>query len=159
MNAADVIDLTDQLDAIRARYPEYGNHPESSREAAALWGHPHHNEAGVIDATEVLQIELESQKRWIAEIRLARTPNGCYAMDTEYSYPNGGGAAAPSVWNRHMYQTRESAVGSGFDQLIKRFEGVRNWHRDDSHAEAVLAQRMIDRLLTLKSGTRQMTLP
>src|ERR1700678_3083014 len=97
MNSADIIDLSEQLAEIRSRYPEYGHQPDMIREQAALWGNPIHNDCGVLETTEILQIELEGQKRWDAEIRLARTPNGRYAMSTSYEYPSGGGSSAPSV--------------------------------------------------------------
>ena len=62
MNSSGIIDLTDQIDEIRSRYPEYGHHPEMVREMAALWGDTPHNEHGVMDSTEQIKVELDGHK-------------------------------------------------------------------------------------------------
>ena len=158
MNPEDIIDQRAQMDEIRFRYPEYGHHPEMVREMAAVWGHPIHNEHGVIETSEIIQIDLEGQKHWNAEIRLARTPNGRYAMSTSYGYPSGGGGSAPGVGDRKAYLTREAAVETGFDELIKSFTSVRDWKGTRPHTEPLIAQKMVEHLQTLKGGTRQMSL-
>jgi hypothetical protein len=158
MNPTDIIDLGEQLNETRSRYPEYGHHPQSSIDAAVLWGHPQYNPHGVIESTEIIKIDLEGQKHWEAEIRLARTPNGNYAMATSYQYPNGGGGSAPSVWDRKAYKAREAAVECAFNELIRGFEGVRDWKGTTSHTEPLIAQKMVEHLQTLKGGTRQMSL-
>jgi hypothetical protein len=158
IDPADIIDLSEQLDEIRSRYPEYGYHPQSSIDAAALRGHPQHNPHGVIEPSEIIKIELQGQKRWWAEIRLARTPDGNYTMSTSFEYPSGGASSAPSVWDRKAYHTREAAMECAFNELIRGFEGARDWKGTTSHSEPVLAQKMVEHLQTLKGGTRQMSL-
>ncbi len=158
MTAGDIIDLKPQQDEIRSRYSEYGHHPEMIEEMAALWGNPPHNEHGVLDPTEHLKIDLQGERRWKAEIRLAHTPNGLYAMSTCYEYPSGGAGSAPGVGDCRAFLTREAAVEAGYNGLIKGFTSVRDWNGTRPHTEPLLAQRMIDHLETLKGGTRQMTL-
>jgi hypothetical protein len=158
MNASDIIDLTDQMNEIRSRYPEYGHHPQMVHEMAALWGNPPHNEHGVLDSTERINVELDGHKQWKAEIRLALTPCGRYAMSTSYDYPSGGAGSAPGVGDHKAYLTREAAVECGFNELIRGFTGVRDWKGTRPHTEPLIAQKMIDHLETLKGGGRQMTL-
>src|ERR1035441_7247833 len=97
MNPADIIDLSEQLAEIRSPYPEDGHQPDMIREQTVLWGNPLHNDCGVLEPTEILQIELEGQKRWDAQIRLARTPNARCAIPSTYEKPRGWGRSAPSV--------------------------------------------------------------
>jgi hypothetical protein len=122
------------------------------REIAALWGHPIHNEPGVIETSEAIQIELEGQKHWKADIRLARTPNGRYVMSTSYGYPSRGGGSAPRVGDREAYLTREAAIETEFNEPIKSFTSVRDWKGTRPHTEPLIAQKMIDHLETLKGG-------
>jgi hypothetical protein len=79
-------------------------------------------------------------------------------MSTRYQSPSSGASSAPSVWNRKAYRTREAAVECAFDELIRGFEGVRDWKGTTSHSEPILAEKMVEHLQTLKGGTRQMSL-
>jgi hypothetical protein len=158
MNTSDIVGLTDQMDEIRSRYPKYGHHPEMVREMAALWGDPPHYEHGVMDSTERVNFELDGHKQTKAEIRLALTPNGRYAMSTSYDYPNGGAGSAPGVGDHKAYLSREAAIEAGVDELIKGFTSVRDWKGTRPHTEPLVAQKMIDHLETLKGGSCPMAL-
>jgi hypothetical protein len=157
VTSPNVTDLTEQQEEIRSRYPEYGHHPAMIREMAALWGDPPHNENGVLETTERLSI-LEGQKQWKAEVRLAQTPSGRYAMSTSHQYPSGGGSSAPGVGDHRAYLSRDAAIEAGYNELIKRFAGVRDWKGTRPHTEPIIAEKMIEHLEKLKGRSNQMTL-
>ena len=57
-----VIDLTEQIDEICSRYPEYWHSDEAVRELQALWGGADCNDCGVFERDETIRIELDGQK-------------------------------------------------------------------------------------------------
>jgi hypothetical protein len=153
-----VIDLTEQIDDICSRYPEYWLSDEAQRELQALWGGADCNDCGVFERDETIVIELHGQKSWYAELRLAVAPNGWHAIATSYWYGQGGGGSSPSVWNRTAYTTRDEAVATGINELIATFEGVRDWKGSAPSNQSALAQRMIEMLKAHLSQSRQLSL-
>jgi hypothetical protein len=153
-----VIDLTEQIDNIRSRYPEYWHSDEAQREVQALWAGADCNDCGVFERDEIILIELDGQKSWYGEVRMAVAPNGWHAIATSYCYAQGGGGSAPSVWTRIAYTTRDEAVAAGIDKLIATFEGVRDWKGSAPANQSALAQRMIETLKAYLSQSRQLSL-
>ena len=85
------IDLSQQLEEIRLKYPEWWRSDEAQRELQALWGNAACNAHGVLQADEEITIDLEPQ--WKASVKIARAPNGWYAFAVSYSYAMGGGSS------------------------------------------------------------------
>ena len=98
-----IIDLSEQIDDICSRYPEYWLSDEAQRELQTLWGGADCNDCGVFERDETIRIDLDGQKSWYGELRIAVAPNGWHAIATSYWYGQGGGGSAPSVWNRTAY--------------------------------------------------------
>lgn len=152
------IDLSGQLDDIRARHPQWWRSEDASFELEQLWGgdcNPH----GVFVNCEVIGIELTGHSQWHGEIRLASTAKGWHAFDTSYSYSIGGKGSCPSVWSRTAYTSRDAALQAGYAQLIREFEGVRDMQGSvvpQNHA--AIATRMIEALRNHRTGARQMML-
>ena len=155
------IDLTEKLDDIRSRYPKYWLSDDAGRELRAVWGNPDSNECndcGVFIGGETIRIELDCQKSWYGEVRIAVAPNGWHAVSTSYWYGQGGGGSAPSVWNRTAYTTRAEALEAGINKLIAAFEGVRDQKGSAPQNQSALAHRMIETLKVHLSQARQLTL-
>jgi hypothetical protein len=89
---------------------------------------------------------------------LARAPNGWHAFSTSYWYGQGGGGYAPSVHCCTAYLTRESALEAGINELIERFEGVRDMKGSVPEGQSALAIRMIEKLKDGLSARRQLAL-
>ena len=153
-----VIDLSDQLDDIRSRYPEYWRSDEAQHEVQALWAGAECNDCGVFERDEIILIELDGQKSWYGEVRMAVAPNGWHAIATSHWYGEGGGGSAPSVWTPIAYTTRDEAVAAGITKLIATFEGVRDWKGSAPANQSSVAQRMIETLKAYLSQSRQLTL-
>ena len=113
-----VIDLSAQLDDIRRRYPEYWNSDEAVRELQTLWGGADCNDCGVFERDETIRIEIDGQKSWYGELRIAVAPNGWHAVSTCYWYGQGGGGSSPSVWNRTACTSSFSAVWRASSSLV-----------------------------------------
>lgn len=153
-----VIDLAGQLDDIRDRHPEWWRSREALRELQALWGDADCNDSGVFERDENIRIELDGQRSWYGEVRIAVAPNGWHAIATSYWYGQGGGGSCPSVWNRIAWTTRDEAVSAGINKLIATFEGVRDCGGSAPHSQADLAQRMIETLKARLTQSRQLSL-
>jgi hypothetical protein len=153
-----IVDLTEQIDDICSRYPEYWRSNEAQRELLGLWSSPVCNDCGVFVRDETILIELGGQRSWYAEIRIAVAPNGWHAVATSHWYGQGGGGSAPSVWNRIAYTTRDEAVTSGIIELVANFEGVRDWQGSAPANQSALAQRMIETLKAYLSPSGQLSL-
>lgn len=153
-----VIDLTEQIDEICGRYPEYWRSDGAQNELLALWGGPDCNDCGVFERDETILIELDSQKSWYAELRIAVAPNGWHAIATSHWYGQGGGGSAPSVWNRIAYTTRDEAVTNGINELVATFEVLRDHKGYAPQNQSAFAQRMIETLKAYMSQTRQLSL-
>jgi len=153
-----IIDLSGQIDDICHRYPEYWHSDEAQRELQTLWGGADCNDCGVFERDETIRINLDGQKSWYAGLRIAVAPNGWHAMATSYWYGQGGGGAAPSIWNRTAYTVHDEAVSAAIDELIARFEGVRDWKGWAPANQSALAERMIETLKSYLSQTRQLSL-
>jgi hypothetical protein len=153
-----VIDLSEKLDDLASRYERYWASDEALRELIALWGNPECNDCGVFERDETIRIELDGNKSWWAEICIATAPNGWHAFSTNYWSANGGGGSAPSVWDRYAYTSRDEAFAAAMDELIAKFEGIRDWTGWAPQNQAQLAQRMIDTLKAYLSQSRQLTL-
>ncbi len=155
-----IIDLSEPIEAIKDRHPEYWRSGEALAELRALWGYGPKddgcNDCGVQARNETIRIELDSQGR--GEIQIARAPNGWHAVSTSYCYGLGGGGSSPSVWDRTAYTTRDEAVAAGINKLIATFEGVRDAKGTHPASQPVMAQRMIDKLKGHLTAARQMTL-
>jgi hypothetical protein len=151
------IDLTEQLDDIRCRYPEYWHSAEAQRELQALWGGAECNDCGVFERDETIRIDLDGTN-WHGEMHLAAAPNGWHAVSTSYWYGQGGGGSSPSVWNTTAYTTRDEAVAAGIYELIAKFEGVRDCKGYAPQNQSALAQRMIETLKAYVSQSRQLSL-
>ena len=94
-----VIDLTEKIDDIRDRYGlRYWASDEALRQLQALWGGADCNDCGVFERDETIRIELDGQRSWYGEVRIAVAPNGWHAMATCWWSAQSGGGAAPSVW-------------------------------------------------------------
>lgn len=152
-----VIDLTEKIDEICRRYPEYWRSDEAMRELLALWGGPDCNDCGVFERDETIRIDLDGAN-WYGEVRLAVAPNGWHAMDTSYWYAQGGGGSSPSVWNRTAYTARDEALAAGINELIAKFEGVRDCKGCAPQNQSALAQRMIETLKACLAQSRQLSL-
>ena len=132
---------------------------EAQRELLALWGNPECNDYGVFERDETIRIELDGNKSWYGEICIAASPNGWHAFSTNWWSGNGRRRfPAPSVWNRHAYTSRDEAFAAAMDELIVKFEGIRDWTGWAPQNQAQLAQRMIDTLKAYLSQSRQLTL-
>jgi hypothetical protein len=153
-----VIDLSEKHDDLACRYERYWASDEAQRELLALWGNPECNDCGVFERDERIRIELDGNKSWYAEIRIAAAPNGWLAFSTNWWSGNGGGGSAPSVWDRYAYTSRDEAVAAATNELIVKFEGIRDWTGWAPQNQAQLAQRMIDTLKADLSHSRQLTL-
>jgi len=153
-----MIDLSEQLDDIRARYPQWWNSDEATRELQALWGNPACNDCGVFSDCERISIALPGNARWNAAVKLSAAPNGWHAFATTYAYPLGGGSSPVSVWNRTAYTTRDEALRAGIDELIRTFEGVRDASGYRPASQSADASRMIEELRNHLSQVRQLTL-
>jgi hypothetical protein len=153
-----VIDLSEQINGICARYPEYWLSDEAQRELQALWGGADCNDCGVFERGETIRVELDCQKSWYGELRIAVAPNGWHAIATSYWYGQGGGGSAPSVWNRIAYTTRDEAVAAGIDELIATFQRVRDAKGWAPANQPALAQSMIENLTAHLSQSRQLSL-
>ncbi|MGH9808304.1 MAG: hypothetical protein ACRD9W_13775, partial [Terriglobia bacterium] len=141
-----VIDLSAQLDDIRARYPDWWHSDDATRELQALWGNPACNDCGVFTDCERITIALPGHAQWNGAVKLAAAPNFWHAFATSYAYPLGGGGYAISVWNRTAYTTRDEALRAGIDELIREFEGVRDAAGYKPASQAADASRMIEQL-------------
>ena len=153
-----VINLSEQLDDIRLRYPEYWNSEEAVRELQALWGCADCNDCGVFERDETIRITLDGQKSWYGELRIAVAPNGWHAVSTSYWYGQGGGGSSPSVWNRTAYTTHDEAVAAGINELITKFESVRECKGYAPSNQSATAERMIETLKAYLSQSRQLSL-
>lgn len=153
-----VIDLTDKLNEIRRRYPEWWRSDEAVSELLGLWGGADCNDCGVFQRDETIRIDLDAQKSWYGEVRIATAPNGWHAFSTCYWYGQGGGGSSPSVWNRFAFTTRDEAFSAGISNLIATFEGVRDWKGSAPSNQSALAERMIETLKAYLSQARQLTL-
>ncbi len=153
-----IIDLSERIDDICRRYPEYWHSDEAQRELQALWGGADCNDCGVFERNETIRIDLDCQKSWYGEIRIAVAPNGWHAIATSYWYGQGGGGSSPSVCNRIAYTTRDEAVAAGIDKLIATFQDVRDWKGWAPSKQSALAQRMIETLKAHLSQSRQLSL-
>ncbi len=153
-----VIDLTEQIDDICSRYPKYWLSDDAQRELQALWGGAECNDCGVFERDETIRIELDCQRSWYGELRIAVAPNGWHAIATSHWYGHGGGGSSPSLWNRTAYTARDEAVAAGINKLIAIFEGVRDCKGYAPQNQSALAQRMIETLKDQLSHSRQLTL-
>lgn len=153
-----IIDLSEKLDDIRRRHsPRPWQSREALEELRTLWGGVTCNECGVMETTETIRIEDEGQRSWFGEIRLATAPNGWFAIEINYSYSLGGGGAAPSVWNKTAFTTREEAVEAGIKRLVVKFSAVRDQINAPS-TQAPIAIRMIAALEGYAASARQLSL-
>lgn len=152
------IDLTDQLDAIRDKYPDWWRKDVAFDELQALWGGTPCNDCGVFNEQEKIDIDLPSDSRWRGTIKITRALNGWYAVATSYKYALGGGTSPISVWNCTAYTTRDEAIEAAALELKRSFEGIRDskGYAPDSQRET--AQRMIEQIETFMRQSRQMTL-
>jgi hypothetical protein len=153
-----VIDLSEQLDDIRTRHPEYWRSDEAQREVQTLWGGANCNDCGVFERDETIRVDLDCQKSWYGELHIAVAPNGWHAISTSHWYGQGGGGSAPSVWNRTAYTTRDEAVAAGIDELIATFQRVRDPKGWAPSNQSALAERMIETPNSYLSQTRQLSL-
>ena len=153
-----VIDLSEQIDDICSRYEEHWHSDEARCELQTLWGGAECNDCGVFERDETIRVDLDGQKSWYGEVRIAVAPNGWHAIATSYWYGQGGGGSAPSVWSRTAYTTRDEAVAAGIAKLIVIFEGVRDCKGWAPANQSSLAERMIETLKDYLSQSRQLSL-
>ena len=153
-----MIDLSAQLDDIRARYPDWWRSDEATRELQAVWAHPDCNDCGVIAEQERITIALPGQSNWKAVVKIAVAPNGWHAFATSYDYPLGGASSPISVWNDTAYTTRDEAVRAGIDELIGKFECLRDRTGYEPASQITGAGRMVEELCRYLSQANQLTL-
>lgn len=154
---SDFIDMSEHVDAVQRKYPDYYRNAQAHAEMADLWGGVSCNTCGVIQATEEITIELQGQSRWTARIWLAAVPNDRWLMSTGHYYPSGGGSGPISIWDRRAYLDREAAFAAGIAELTNRYQRLRDWS-GTSHTEKLQAERMIDLLATYTTKPKQMNL-
>lgn len=152
------IDLTEQLDAIRVKHPEWWRSDTAQDELQSLWGGTPCNEHGVFATQENIEIALASDSQWSGTIKLARAINGWYAVSTGYRYALGGGTSPLSVWNRTAYTTRDEALEAGAQELKRYFERLRDGNGHAPEAQRKNAGRMIEQIEAFTRQSRQMTL-
>jgi len=153
-----IIDLSEKHDDLASRYERYWASDEAQRELLALWGNPECNDCGVFERDETIRIELDGNKSWYGEICIAAAPNGWHAFSTNWWSANGGGGSAPSVWCHHAYTSRDEAVAAATNELIVKFEGIRDWTGWAPQNQSGLAERMIETLKDRLSQARQLSL-
>ena len=153
----DFIDMSQHVDAVQRKYPDYYRNTQAQAEMADLWGGVSCNNCGVIQATEEIAIELPSHARWNARIWLAAVPHDRWLMSTGHSYPSGGGSGPISLWNRRAYTSRDAAIAAAVVVLAGQYERLRNWS-GSSNSEKLLAERMVEHLATYTSKPKQMNL-
>jgi hypothetical protein len=117
------LDLREAGQVIRRKYgPRCHVMEEALREVAALWGSApgdcRINDCGVFVPYETIACRTA---RASAEIRMAESPSGLWAMDISYHTPINGAGAAPSVWNRIAFLSRDDARIAGLHELIGIF--------------------------------------
>ena len=151
------IDLSPTLKKIRRRYPAWWRSEAAIRCLRQLWAGAHCNDSGVFEDCETIRIDLDGERQWSAEIRLATAPNGWCAVAISYSYPLGGAGSMPSVWDRTAFTSRDEAMEHGINGLIDAFERVRNSaHAPETHVRN--ASRMLETLRAYRQGSKQLTL-
>lgn len=115
-----------QMDICTRHGERYHLSDECLREIAALWGvEPHHgriNDAGVFTPFDTV-IDIGAG-RCRAEILMACSPSGLWAMDTSYMTAMSGGGSAPSVWNPIAFLCEADARAAGLNELIARFRAI-----------------------------------
>jgi len=114
----NVIDHSQELQAIKDKYGERFHHePKATQEAAELWG-IETNKCGVCRniTTEVLIDE----KRITAEIYLARTTKNYWLTGISAHTSLSGTGYAPSVWDRTGYTSYDAARKQAI-QKVKDF--------------------------------------
>lgn len=154
-----IIDLTDQIDAIREKF-EYGS-PESWAALDELWGGPGLelvNDCGVFVDGETVDLVLPGVKGWTAEVRMSRSINGWLAMAVSYWNSQGGGGSAPSVWNRTAFTTREEALAAGIKELIEKFARDAEWTGTVPSNFKPTCAKMVEFLKTKLQGEKQLSL-
>lgn len=146
----EAIDLRPAQDAIRARHgPDYHLSEACLWEVAALWGiergHGAINSAGVF--TSGFHAVDVSTGRSRAEICIACSPSGLWAMETCFWTPTYGASAAPGVWNPVAFRCDDDARRAGLEALIARFRTFAAMDGSDGSD----ARKMIDRLVSEKT--------
>lgn len=149
-----VYDASEAIAEIEAKYPDPYHYRPLVRELAQFWGGVKCNEFGVIEPTENVVIAMPSHSKWKARIALAQVPDGEWLIATHYDYPFGNGSTPISVRNRTAYGSKETAIAAGAQELIAIFTKLRDM-ATLFHADAVLADRMIDKLESLRDLKQQ----
>ena len=151
------MDLSAVLKKIRLRYPDWWRSEAAIRCLRQLWAGVRCNDSGVFEDCETIRIDVEGERQWYAEIRLAAAPNGWVAVATSYSYALGGAGSMPSVWDRTAFTSRDEAIEHGIKGLIASFERL----GDSPHARETQvrnAGRMLDALRAYRHRAKQLTL-
>lgn len=136
------VDMRPAQQALRVQYGRrYYLSPECLRDVAALWGvvlpSPYMYDVGVFrNARSILHRTGRSE----ADIRLACSPSGLWAMDTSYMLPLSGHGAAPSVWNPVAFRCEADAVAAGLHELVEALGRIASSSRSD----ATEALRLMD---------------
>lgn len=122
----EVIDLRPAQNAVRAKYgPRYHVSDNCLREIAILWGieQPQGiiNDAGVFKTCKNIR---HRAGRCRAELHLAASSSGLWAMDTSYAAALSGGGASPSVWNPVAFLSEQDARVAGLHELLTRFRAI-----------------------------------
>src|ERR1019366_3306382 len=104
-----IIDLSEQIDEICDRYPEYWLSDEAQREVQTLWGGADCNDCGVFERNETIRVDLDCQKSWYGELHIAVAPNGWHAISTSHWYRQGRRRiSALSLEPHGLYDARRS---------------------------------------------------
>ncbi|WP_282890738.1 hypothetical protein [Xanthobacter autotrophicus] len=130
----EALDMRPAQQALRVQYGcLYYLSDACLRDVAALWGvmlpSPYMYDVGVFrNARSILHRTGRSE----AEIRLACSPSGLWAMDTSYMLPLSGHGAAPSVWNPVAFLNEADAVAGGLHELIESLGRIASSSRSDA---------------------------
>lgn len=134
-----MINLTEQIDAIKMKYDPWWNDKDCEREVAALHGaemppEPTDygddarldgmpNYCGVF--TKGKPVLIHNERDYI-EIRTSQTPKGHWLVAMSYQCFNSSGGSMPSIWNHEAFESRDEAINFGIDVMLKKMDGYIN---------------------------------
>lgn len=142
----EVIDFTDVQNAIRRKHgPRYHLSEACRAEIAALWGASPGdgsiNDCGVFQNVDDIALHAG---RCRAEISIAESPSGLWAMDTSHATADSGAGSAPGIWNRIAFSSRDDARAAGLHRMISTFEVIAGLGRSSSADATALVALLKD---------------
>lgn len=141
----EAIDLTELQAVIRRKYgPRYHVSDAWRDETAALWGilpgDGSINEHGVfLTYSDPVAVRAG---RCRAEVQLARSPSGLWAMETCHATHDSGAGAAPGISNRIAFLCEDNARHAGLHRMISIFEAIAGLGRSSARDAAALVAKL-----------------